>query len=310
LKFVPPFQGRDFILKILRFIRLTGLAMFIVACNSVSSQPALPPTLTPIVIEVVATPIATPTIVLPTTTLTRIPTATPFITPPANNQPAIVPILMYHHLADLPSHATELEQTWTVAPKNFEAQMAWLSQRGFHTITMAQLVAHLKDRQPLPSHPIIISFDDGWAEQYSIAFPILKRYGFIGTFFVYTNPLDRQPYLTWAQLQEMALARMDIQAHSLSHPHLRALPVEAAYKEIAESKAILEKRLGKPVIAFNYPFGEYNASVIEMVRRAGFESAVTLASGYKQRADELFTLHRIRISYNDSLDDLIKRLPQ
>jgi peptidoglycan/xylan/chitin deacetylase (PgdA/CDA1 family) len=202
-----------------------------------------------------------------------------------------------------------LEQTWTVAPKNFEAQMAWLSQRGFHTITMAQLVAHLKDRQSLPSQPIIVSFDDGWAEQYSIAFPILKRYGFIGTFFVYTDPLDRPPYLTWAQLQEMTSAGMDIQAHSLSHPHLRVLPADTAYKEIAESKAILEKRLGKPVLAFNYPFGEYNPAVIEMVRRAGYQSAVTLASGYKQRADALFTLQRIRISYNDSLDDLIKRLP-
>lgn len=284
--------------------------MFIVACNSASSQPVPLSTPTPIVVEVVATPIASPTIALPTATPTRMITATPFITPPASGQAAHVPILMYHHINDLPTNATELEQTWTVAPKNFEAQMSWLAQNGFRTITMAQLVAHLRDHQPLPAKPIIISFDDGWAEQYTVAYPILSKYRLIGTFFVYTNPLDRSLYLSWAQLQEMTLAGMDIQAHSLSHPHLRTLPADTAYKEIAESKAILEKRLGKPVIAFNYPFGEYNPAVIEMVRRAGYQSAVTLASGYQQRADELFTLHRIRVSYNDSLDDFIKRLPR
>jgi len=284
-------------------------AMFVVACNSASSQPALPPTPTPIVVEVVATSIASPTIALPTATPKHTITATPFITPPATGQAAHIPILMYHHINDLPGNASELEQTWTVAPKNFEAQMSWLVQNGFHAITMAQLVAHLRDHQPLPAKPIVISFDDGWAEQYAIAFPILRQHGLIGTFFVYTNPIDRSLYLSWAQLQEMTLAGMDIQAHSLSHPHLRVLPADTAYKEIAESKAILEKRLGKPVLAFNYPFGEYNPAVIEMVRRAGYQSAVTLASGYKQRADALFTLQRIRISYNDSLDDLIKRLP-
>ncbi len=284
--------------------------MFVVACNSASSQPALLPTPTPIVVEVVATPIASPTITLPTATPTRTITATPFITPPTTGQAAHVPILMYHHINDLPASASELEQTWTVAPKNFAAQMRWLAQNGFHSITMAQLVAHLRDHQPLPAKPIIISFDDGWAEQFTSAFPILRQHGLIGTFFVYTNPIDRSLYVSWAQLQEMTLAGMDIQAHSLSHPHLRTLPADMAYKEIAESKAVLEKRLGKPVIAFNYPFGEYNSAIIEMVRRAGYQSAVTLAAGYQQRADELFTLHRIRVSYNDSLDDFIKRLPR
>lgn len=284
------------------------LSAMMLGCSA-SPQPNLEPTTTPQVIEAVATPTFTPTIVLPTATATRAATPTAFVTPPASGEAAIVPILMYHHLADLPRDATELEQTWTVAPKNFDAQMNFLAERGFRTITMAQLVAHLRDRQPLPSKPIIISFDDGWEEQYAVAFPILKKYGQSGTFFVYTNPLDRKQFLSWKQIEEMAAAGMDFQAHSLTHPHLRALAPDVAYREIAESKAILEKRLGKPVVAFSYPFGEYDDAVIQMVKRAGFASAVTLASGYKQRVDELFTLHRIRVSYNDSLEDLVKRLP-
>jgi peptidoglycan/xylan/chitin deacetylase (PgdA/CDA1 family) len=218
--------------------------------------------------------------------------------------------LMYHNLADLPTNATELQLTWTVSPKSFDAQMGWLAQRGFHTISMAQLVAHLKRQQPLPVKPLVVSFDDGWEEQYVVAFPTLKRFGLGGTFFVYTNPLDHGLFMTWNQLQEMSVAGMDIQAHTLTHPHLRTLAPEMAQKEISESKAILEKRLGKPVVALSYPYGEYDASVIEMVKRAGLESAVTLAGGYRQRADELLTLHRIRVSYRDSLDEFIKRMPE
>jgi len=217
---------------------------------------------------------------------------------------------MYHHLQDLPGDASELQLTWTVAPKNFDAQMNLIAQRGFHAITMPQLIAHLKNGKPLPARPIVISFDDGWAEQYAVAFPILRKCNLIGTFFVYTRPLDHAHFMTWAQLQEMSAAGMDIQPHTLTHPHLRALSPDEAMKEIRESKSILEMRLGKPMVALAYPFGEYNAAVIEMVERAGLEAAVTLDPGYRQRADELFTLHRIRVSYRDSLDDFAKRLPE
>lgn len=297
------------------------LALF--ACVSPAS-PTSPPTAAPTDTLLPITHPATPTLrqsfvpqdniaqgrLAASATPLLLPTPTAFVTAPAPGQIAIVPILMYHHLDDLPPTATELQLTWTVAPRNFGAQMNWLAQRGFQTITLAQLIAHLKRGQPLPSKPIVISFDDGWAEGYSVAFPVLKKHNFVGTFFVYTDPLDRPQYLTWAQLQEMSAAGMDIQAHTLSHPHLRALPADAAAREIAESKRILEKRLGKPVVAFAYPFGEYDSAVIEMVKRAGYESAVTLAPGYHQRADELFTLHRIRVSYRDALEDFAKRLPR
>lgn len=277
---------------------------FSAACSA-QAQPTTIPIAAMTIVPVVATPLpAAPAVP------SSIATPTAFATAPAPGQAAIVPILMYHHIQDLASDASELRLTWTVAPQNFDAQMAFIAQRGFHTITMAQLVGQLKDNKPLPAKPIIISFDDGWEEQYAVAFPILKKNNLIGTFFVYTRPINHAQYMTWAQLQEMSAAGMDIQPHTLTHPHLRALPPDEALKEIADSKSILETRLGKPMIAFAYPFGEYNAAIIEMLKRAGFEAAVTLDPGYRQRADELFTLHRIRVSYRDSLDDFAKRLPQ
>ena len=288
---------------------MTIFAFALAACADAAPQTP-EPTPGAQVVQVVATPVALPSVTL---TLAAKPTAasvpTPFVTAPAPGGEANVPILMYHHVVDLPIDATELQTTWTVTPKKFDAQMQWLAHNGYRSITMAQLIAHLKNRQPLPAKPIIISFDDGWEEQYSTAFPILTKYGLSGTFFVYTHPLDHTEYMTWAQVQELAAAGMDIQSHSITHPHLRTMAPDAAFKEVAESKATLEKRLGKPVVAFCYPYGEYNNAIIEMVKRAGYESAVTLASGYRQRADELYTLRRLRVSYHDSLDDFIKRLP-
>jgi len=288
-----------------RFI-LAPVIIFVLAACSAPVAPLATPVPAITQVFVVATPVPQATPVLAPTVA---PTPTALVTASANGDPAIVPILMYHHLADLPPDASELRRTWTVAPKNFQAQIEWLAQHGFHTITMEQLVAHLKQRQPLPTKPIVISFDDGWEDGYTVAYPILKKNGFIGTFFIYTNPVDHKSYVTWAQLQEMAAAGMDIQAHTLTHPHLRDLAPDAALKEIAESKTILEKRLGKPIVALAYPFGEYNQAIIAMLKRAGYESAVTLAAGYRQRPDELFTLHRIRVSFADSLDEFAGRLP-
>jgi peptidoglycan/xylan/chitin deacetylase (PgdA/CDA1 family) len=107
----------------------------------------------------------------------------------------------------------------------------------------------------------------------------------------------------------MSAAGMEINSHSLSHPHLRTLEREAAIKEIGESKSLLEKRLGKRVTAFAYPFGEYNQDIIDLVKKAGYESAVTIASGYNQRADAVYQLRRTRISYGDTFSSLKTPLP-
>jgi len=298
-----------------RFPRCGEIWIFVIALLVACAAPPTPlapvstiaPSATPVPPS--ATPTRTPTL---EPTRAPMPTFTPtaFVTPPAPGQAAHVPILMYHNLRDLPNTASELDRTWTVAPKQFEAQIALLVARGFQTITLGQLVAHLKHGAPLPSKPIVISFDDGWVEQYTVAFQVLKKHNRIGTFYIYTNPLDRNRYLSWAQLREMTAAGMDIQAHTLSHPHLLAIPASEAFREISESKKIIEAKLGKPVVSLSYPFGEYNAGTIELLKRAGIESAVTLASGYRQRADELHTLHRIRVSYDDTLDAFAKQLPQ
>lgn len=286
------------------------VALIITACSGEATN--TPPASTPQpFVSLTAVPSATPTPTLaPSPTAPKL-SPTPFITAPAKNDAALVPILMYHHIKDLASNASELDLTWTVAPKNFLAQIEWLAQHNYQTITMAKLNAYLRDGTPLPARSIVITFDDGWIEDYTIAFPALKKNNFVGTYFVYTQPLDRSPlYLSWKQIEEMSAAGMNFEAHTLTHPHLRALSAESMANEIMESKKALETRLKKPIVSFAYPFGEYNNAVIDAVKHAGFESAVTIDPGYRQRADRIYQLQRIRISYVDSLQDFPGRLPR
>lgn len=220
-----------------------------------------------------------------------------------------VPIFIYHHVAQLPATANSALRRWTVIPEKFEEQIKWFAQNGYHTITMAQLTAHLKKGQPLPPDTIILSFDDGWVDHYTTVLPVLKKYNFTGTFFVTTDSVGHSAFVSWAQLEEMSKAGMDIQAHSLTHPHLDKLSSEEAFEEIMGSKKAIEDHLSKPAVVFAYPFGSYNDAVIRMVKRAGFESAASV-SGMNQGYMEghLYTLSRYAVTGDDTIDDLAQRL--
>jgi len=218
---------------------------------------------------------------------------------------AIVPILMYHHVQELPPDADEVMRTWTVSTKDFTAQMKFLHNHGYHAISLEQLANHLTGSSTLPNKPIIITFDDGWEVGYSTILPILADQHLSGTFFVCPSSIGDNPgngYVTWPQLREMVDAGMDVQAHTLNHPHLGTIPVEAQRRELVESKRILEEKLGRPIIAVAYPFGQFNARVMKVTQEAGYRCAVTIEPGLRQRESELFSLHRIRISYGDTLD--------
>jgi len=220
-----------------------------------------------------------------------------------------IPIFLYHHVQELPDTADSALRRWSLTSEKFEAQISWFVQHGFHTITMAQLTAHLKHGQPLPPNPVVLTFDDGWKEHYTVVFPILMKYNFVGTFFITTDSVGHSAFVSWKQLQKMSTAGMDIQAHSLTHPHLDKLPSQEAFHEIIESKKMIESHLNKPVVVFAYPFGGYNDTVIQMVKRAGFESAATVSGinhGYIM--DKLYTLSRFAVAGDETVDDLAQKL--
>src|SRR5262249_9737715 len=134
-----------------------------------------------------------------------------------------VPILMYHYISVAPRNSDIYRIDLSVSPNNFRDQMQWLKDKGYTTITPDDLFAALTQGAKLPSQPILLTFDDGYEDAYTSAFPILKEFGFTGTFFIVTGFIDAgdRNYLTWAQAKEMAEAGMSIQNHSRTHKDMR-----------------------------------------------------------------------------------------
>lgn len=202
-----------------------------------------------------------------------------------------LPILVYHIVRpSYPSDSKAVKEL-AVTPELFDAQLSYLGQRGYTVVRYSDLEAHVAAGTPLPPKPIIISFDDGWRDQYEYAFPILKKHNYPATFFVFTNKIDKKDFLTWDELREMLDSGMTIAAHTRSHPYLTHIRDEAAlWDEIYGSKITLERHLGVPVHEFAYPFGQFNATTTELVKRAGFKSARGDFYTGMQSADRLFEL--------------------
>ena len=202
-----------------------------------------------------------------------------------STEQARVPILVYHIVR--PSYPTDTSAVITLAhtPEVFNAQMQYLRDAGYHVVSLGALEDYYKHGTPLPTHPIVITFDDGWRDQFVYAFPILVKHHYTATFFIFTNPIGRRGFVTWDNLRAMRDAGMTIGSHSLSHPFLTktADPI-VLWNEINKSKSIIEKNLGITVTEFAYPFGQYNPAILALVKKAGY----TLARGdYLKKSDGL-----------------------
>lgn len=185
-----------------------------------------------------------------------------------------LPILVYHIVR--PSYPDDNASVRTIAltPETFDAQMLYLKENGYQVVTFADLEDYYQNKKPLPRSPIILSFDDGWKDQFKYAFPILKKYGYTATFFVFTNSIDHKSFFSLNQLKELLAAGMTIGSHSRTHPYLTQITnQDALWREINDSKTLLEDLLGVRIHEFAYPFGAYNDTIVAMAKKAGYRSA-------------------------------------
>lgn len=252
------------------------------------------------------------------TQLTAVPTptadfATPRATPrPAMTAPIEVPILMYHHVAPV-APDDEFEARLTVLTADFDAQLAYLRCAGYTGITVAQLVDAMRGAARLPQHPVILTFDDGYGDAYTEAFPLLRRYGFVGSFAIVTGFVGQGDgaYVSWDQLRQMADAGMEILSHTVSHIDLGTSDDETDRREMAESKAELEAHIGRPVRFFVYPSGEPFRSgtperqeqVVAMLKEAGYEGALLAGPNrLTQDPSAPFALNRVRVVGGEGVD--------
>ncbi|MCR4406017.1 MAG: polysaccharide deacetylase family protein [Anaerolineae bacterium] len=260
-----------------------------------------------------STPAATPTVTktpTPTPTATATPTPPPLPTPDGVARQVRVPILMYHHVAVPPADADIYRRDLSVSPENFAAQLQYLAEQGYQTITLYDLVYHLSLGWPLPPKPIIITFDDGYRDNYTNALPVLLKHGFVGTFFILTEPIDQkhEDYLTWNQVRRMSEAGMDIEVHGRTHQDLRGRDTDFLIWEIVGPQEIIEARIHQLPRFFCYPSGQYDENVVALLKSAYFWGAVTVEQGTLHTTDGLFQLRRIRVKGADTLDDFIAKL--
>jgi peptidoglycan/xylan/chitin deacetylase (PgdA/CDA1 family) len=185
-----------------------------------------------------------------------------------------VPIFVYHHIRQSVPVGSRSERRLTVTGEIFDHQMKYLQEHGYHAISFTTLLDHLEEVSELPENPVIISFDDGWEDQFLYALPTLKKYHYNATFFVVTNFIGSRGFLSWSQLQRILVEGMDIGSHSRSHPRLDKInnPV-ILWDQIHTSKLILESQLGAVVNDFAYPYGSYNATTASTVKLAGYKTA-------------------------------------
>lgn len=205
-------------------------------------------------------------------------------------------IFIYHHFGD------ERYPTTNVGMDQFREQMAYLAVNDYQAIPLAELVASLRDGKPLAPKTVVITIDDGYRTTFSEAWPVLRKYGFPFTVFLYVEGLERgyPNYLTWDQVEEMAAAAVDFQDHSYSHHRLADWPSgmsEVEYRrwiraDLARGAAIMERRLGVKLRFMAIPYGEYNDVVLSEIRKAGYEAAFTQDAGSVSDETELFLIPR------------------
>jgi len=202
-----------------------------------------------------------------------------------------LPILVYHIVRPAYPDDSRAVRALALTPETFDNELLYLALAGYHVISFTDLENYFLRNEPLPKKPIILTFDDGWKDQFTYAFPLLLKNHFSATFFVFTNAIGRPDFVSWEDLKVMRDAGMTIGSHSRSHPYLtRIASTTTLQNEIRGSRRILEEHLGIPITEFAYPFGRYNADIVTMVKEAGYRSARGDFESGKQSLDRLFEL--------------------
>jgi peptidoglycan/xylan/chitin deacetylase (PgdA/CDA1 family) len=212
---------------------------------------------------------------------------------------------MYHHVAVAGPEADGIRTDLSVSPARFEAQLRYLIERGYQPIALRDLIMHVQVGEPLPLKPVVLTFDDGFKDQFTNAYPLLKRYGLRGTFFIITGFVDegREEYMSWADIELLHAEGMEIGSHSYTHPSLRGKSFNYVVWQVLGSKEAIEARTNDRVRFFSYPSGQYDKLVVDVLESAGYWGAVTVEAGSLQSSQRPFELKRIRVRGRYELED-------
>ena len=211
-----------------------------------------------------------------------------------------LPILTYHSLDDSGS-------VISTSPSTFRMQMKFLAENGYQSLPLSDASGYIREKKPFPDKAFVMTFDDGYQNNYTRAFQVMQEFSFKATIFLISaycekswsgdeSSLETQPMLSWSEIREMHRYGIEFGAHTATHPDLTRIPIAEAEREIKQSKAEIQDRLGGEVTTFAYPFGTFDASVRELARRE-FHAACSTRLGKVEVADDPFSLKRIDMYY-------------
>jgi len=216
-----------------------------------------------------------------------------------------LPILVYHKIDRIPPGSRYPKNY--VTPEQFAAQLVFLARHRYRSVSFADYLAYRQGERLLPPRAIIITFDDGYHSNRTIALPLLRQYGFGATIFLVaayvgkTNAWDRdeiqEPLLDVADIRALqAEGGIEFGSHTATHPRLTRLPPVEAQRELRTSREQLGALLGKPVTVLGYPYGDYNSQTLQLARDAGYEAGVIMRRRMNTDATDLLELRRIPVT--------------
>lgn len=211
-----------------------------------------------------------------------------------------IPIMMYHYIRNVDDPNDKLGINLSVTPEKFASQLDTIKADGYTTITFEDIKTG-----NIPEKPIILTFDDGYKDFYTNAFPELKKRNMKAVSYIITADIGKDEYMNEQDIKAISDYGIEIGSHTISHPDLAKSTEAKATKEITESKKTLEDITGKQIISFCYPSGKYNADVENIVKDAGFTHAVTTNGGITSFGDP-FALNRYRLNHDTNISTYLK----
>jgi peptidoglycan/xylan/chitin deacetylase (PgdA/CDA1 family) len=214
-----------------------------------------------------------------------------------------IPVLMYHSID------YEKGNELRVPKEKFRQQMSLLKEKGYTTLTLNELYGFFINGNPIPEKSVVITFDDGYVDNYYNAYPILKEFHFNAVVFVITNNIDKvKNYLTSDQIIELDNNGVEIESHTVNHEKLSTLGYDKQFETLKNSKEFLENLLNKSIDYIAYPYGDWNKNTLLAVRNANYKMAFSTSGTWSDKSDGIYTLDRVYVSADFDINEFERRL--
>jgi peptidoglycan/xylan/chitin deacetylase (PgdA/CDA1 family) len=218
-----------------------------------------------------------------------------------------VPVLCYHQFSPKKS-----KNKISVSEETFDRQMAYLKNNGYTVITLKQFDDFIEYRRRPPRKSVLITIDDGWRTVRTIAYPILKKYGFTAVLFLYTDLIKSKSSsvaLSWDDVREMVESGViEAESHTVTHADLTKIPGDQTRKELADSQSIIRSRTGVTSTFLAYPYGNFNHNVVEGMQKSGYKAGFTVIRGENAFFNNTWSLNRSMVFSSEKIEDFTKLL--